>query len=263
MRTRNILLAVLAGLLIVSMTTVLMVAAQEPTDTPPDATDEIDTSAGVGRCRRGLGARMGERWGGDSLIGIVAEALNVDVDEIRADLQDGKTLRKVIEERGGDPDAVVEAYADSQRAAITEWLDGGGLEKWANQRLDASMGMRGFRGNRMGGDSLVTTAADVLGVEASDLIADMQNGQTLREAIESRGGDPAAVVDAFVADRQDALDAMVDSGKITEEQAATMREHVEEQANERLDSSGAVGGMGPRGGMGGGRHLMERLGQDG
>ncbi|MHB1295881.1 MAG: hypothetical protein ACYC4R_12905 [Anaerolineae bacterium] len=265
MRTRNILLAVLAGLLIVSMSTVLLVSAQEPTETPIAPADGTDESMPCGRLGRGFGAMMGAmgaRWGGESLIDVVADTLGVEADEIRADLQTGKTLREIIKERGGDPDAVIDAYAASQRAAIEEWLDSGDLEDWVNERLDAPSGAGRMGWHRMGGDSLVSTAAEVLGVETSDLIADLQDGQTLREAIEARGGDPEAVVDVYVAARQAALDEMVADGKITEEEAATLLEQVEEHANERLDSSTIGNGMFPRG-MGSGRHMGRLLGQSG
>ncbi|MHB0857356.1 MAG: hypothetical protein ACYC5M_07270 [Anaerolineae bacterium] len=270
MRTRNVLLAVLAGLLIVSMSTVLLVSAQESTATPPALgfVDEDDDGLydycgrrGGLAFGRGMGAMMGARWSGESLVDAAASTLGIEAADIQAELEQGKSLREIIAERGGDPDAVVEAFVAARRAAVEEWLDSGSLEDLANQRLDASGAMGPMGGYGLGGDSLVSIAAELLGVETDALVANLQESMTLREAIQERGGDPDAVVAAFVAARQESLDAAVAEGNLTADQAAAILERVEDNANDRLDSTNVGNGMLRQRGIGGGRGMGMRLGR--
>jgi len=62
--------------------------------------------------RGGRGGRMGGWIGGpeNSLLDVAAEQLNLEVDDLRAELQDGKSIAEVAEAQGVDPQTIADAY---------------------------------------------------------------------------------------------------------------------------------------------------------
>jgi hypothetical protein len=112
------------------------------------------------------------------------------------------------------------------------------------------------RGGKCGGlmgrwgdstNSLVAVAADVLGMERADLIAELQTGKTIAQVAQERGVDPQAIVDAFIAIRAESLAEAVAAGCITQEQADLMLAHLAEEVAERLNEPFSFG-YGRRGG---------------
>jgi len=81
---------------------------------------------------------------------------------------------------------------------------------------------------------LVNVVAEVLGVDTDEVFAALEGGDTLAEFVASHGGDVEDVVDAFVAERQNALDQAVADGRLTEEQAAARVEHMRAQVTSAL-----------------------------
>jgi hypothetical protein len=112
-------------------------------------------------------------------------------------------------------------------------------------------GMMGFRGRGMMGDnSLVDIAAEVLGIERTQLVTELQT-----KSLAEIAGDATKVqtiVDQFMATKRAWLQELVANGRLTQEQAnqmlETMQTHVEEQVN-----TVGLGGSGPHEGcpMGG------------
>jgi hypothetical protein len=98
-------------------------------------------------------------------------------------------------------------------------------------------------------------AADVLGMELSDLLAELQDGKSIAEVAEGLGVDPQTIADAHLAQVAESLADAVENERITQEQADSMLEHATETINDQLE--GACGGFPPggfmgRGGRGGG-----------
>lgn len=110
--------------------------------------------------------------------------------------------------------------------------------------LGQSMGMRG--------SSLVDATAEVTGLTVQEIVAALEDGQTLAEIAESQGVDPQDIVDTFLADREATLAEAVAEGRLTEDQAEQMleemaehlTEHLEEPWTPRASGSGASGGGG-------------------
>jgi hypothetical protein len=95
----------------------------------------------------------------------------------------------------------------------------------------AGYGMR-FGAN---GSTLVDVTADVTGLSVTDVVAELQAGQTFAQVAEAHGKTASDLVTAFLAERETALDQAVADGRITQETAdtmlATMRANVEEHVN--------------------------------
>ena len=122
-------------------------------------------------------------------------------------------------------------------------------------RHGAMMG-GGFGQGMMLGDShpMIDTAAEVLGLEPDALFDALHNGQTLTEIAEAQGVELQSVYDALLAQAEEHVAALVESGSITQEQADEHLTWVGEHLDEMPMLSGA--GYGPcmdsEGGFGGG-----------
>ena len=131
-------------------------------------------------------------------------------------------------------------------------------------------GGQGLGGNECGGvvgrqggstNSLVSVAADVLGMERADLVAELQAGKTIAQVAEGLV-DPQTIVDAFIAIRAEKLAEAVANGCITQEQADLMLEHLAEEAAARVyepfsPAGGRGQGGGGRGRRGGGECVLD------
>ena len=102
--------------------------------------------------------------------------------------------------------------------------DGYGRGRW--MRDGQVWGMRG--------DSLVEVTAEVTGLSEQEVITALESGQTFAQIAEAAGVDPQAIVDAFVAEREEVLEAAVSEGRLTQEQADEMLEEMSEHLAERL-----------------------------
>ncbi len=78
--------------------------------------------------------------------------------------------------------------------------------------------------SRWGGtdSSLVSVAAEVLGMDRTALVAALNDGQTIADVAQAEGVALEEIVDAFLAPRADALAQAVADGRLTQAQADTM-----------------------------------------
>lgn len=90
-------------------------------------------------------------------------------------------------------------------------------------------------GGRGPGGRGLDEAAEALGMEVEALREALAGGQTLAEVAEAQGVAVEDLVAALVADATQHLDAAVEEGRITEEQATEMAEGLEERIQARVD----------------------------
>lgn len=91
---------------------------------------------------------------------------------------------------------------------------------------------------------VVTTAADTIGIERSELVSALRDGQSIAQVAEANGVDPQAVVDALVAKGNAKIDEALAEGRIDEDRAATAKEKLPERVAklvERVPGSRAGG----------------------
>jgi hypothetical protein len=106
------------------------------------------------------------------------------------------------------------------------------------------------------GNSFISVAADELGMTVQDLVSELQDGKTIADVAAEKGVDPQAIADAFVAQHAEWLNEAVADGRITQEQADQMLQHMTEEVQEHLTEPFPFEGHGPggcEGGMFGGR----------
>jgi len=145
-------LAVLAVLLVVSLVAAGAVLAQTPTPNRPNSfVDEdgdgiCDLCGQAGQGRKGWGMMgMGGRWNGVTLIGAIADALDMTVAEVRAEVAEGKTLRQVIVAHEGDPEAIVNTFVAARKAALDELVADGKLTQEQAAQMLANMKAQALR----------------------------------------------------------------------------------------------------------------------
>jgi hypothetical protein len=97
--------------------------------------------------------------------------------------------------------------------------------------------------------SLVTVAAEKLGMTVDELIAEMRAGKTIKELAGAKGIDVQTIIDAVLAQRAERLQELVDAGKLTQAEAdamlAQMKTHLEARISEPfVPGSGTCPGRG-------------------
>lgn len=164
----------------------------------------------------------------------------------------------------------VEEYDSAVDTARDQVLDDAVSEGWLTQEQAERMaertaegfgpGMRGGFFGRRGGPgfmgwgetSLVAVAADELGMTTEDLVAELQDGKSIADVAAEQGVALQNIADAFIAQRTEDLNAAVEDGRITQEQADQMLEHMSEEVLEHLEGEMPFGGPGSGCGHGGG-----------
>jgi len=126
----------------------------------------------------------------------LAGILGISVDEYDAAVD--KAEQQVVDQ------AVSEGWLTEEQAAeLQSRLDrasaGAGLGR-AFGKMDKGLG-------GISGVSLRSVAAEKLGMELADLLTELQNGKTIAALAEEKGTDTQTIVDAYLAQVQEKLDA--------------------------------------------------------
>lgn len=113
-------------------------------------------------------------------------------------------------------------------------------------------GLGGGRGGRWGGpdSSLVAVAAEALGMDRTALVAELNTGKTIADVAEAQAVALEEIVDAFIAQRADALNQAVADGRLTQAQADTMLAAMEASVTAQLSAPHPVTPRGNGMGMG-------------
>jgi len=218
-------------------------------------------------------------WGGPgAVLETVAEMLGLTPEELGAELRGGKTVAEVAEAQGVDTQAIVDAI----NAEIEQWMQDAvnegrltqeqadrireSLADFDGERLQGLMmpfgpqHMRGGFGRSWGGPwGCLDAAAEVLGLEPEDLMAELRDGKTLTEIAEEQGVDPQVVEDAMVEQMEQMLQQAEEDGTLSPECAACARQRFDDCEGNWLERrGGSFGGMrrGGRGSWGGFGHWV-------
>ena len=168
----------------------------------------------------------------------LADILGISVDEYDAAVEQAQD--RVVDE------ALAEGWLTEEQAELLQW------------RMDRAPGFRmpdmgrGWgdlgHGAMGGGHSLLSIAADKLGMSLTDLLTELENDKSIAAVAAERGVDTQVIVDAYLAQAKEKLDEAVAEGDITQNQADYQLEKLQERITDQLDNTG-LGGL-----RGGGRH---------
>jgi hypothetical protein len=128
-----------------------------------------------------------------------------------------------------------------------------GLKKVANQ-IHMKDGLGGMKGGPKGGEfknsNKEAIVLSTLGIDAATLKSRLEAGESLATIA---GAKKDALIAALVADETKQIDAAVTAGKLTADQAATLKSGLTAHVTEEVNEVGHMRGMmdGKRGGKGG------------
>jgi D-Tyr-tRNAtyr deacylase len=162
-----------------------------------------------------------------------ADYLSVSLSTLQSDLKGGKTLAQEATAKGktasGLVDAIVAAekkVLDAQNAAgwLTDAQESGLLDNFKAEVTE--LVNNGPAVPPVGPkNGLLQTAADYLGISASDLVADLQSGKTLAQEATAKGKTVDGLVQALLAPLKTKLDKGVSAGDITSAQETAILNH--------------------------------------
>jgi hypothetical protein len=179
------------------------------------------------------------------LIEAAADALDMTADELRAELEAGKTIADVAGERNVDLqtviDAVVAAGEDEHVERVTALVNG-------ELRGHGGPGGPGHHHRRGPGLEAAATALNMTVEELREALS--AEGATLASVAEAQGVDVQVVIDALVDEAEEHLAQAVEDGRLTQEEADEKLAELEARITERVnsDEAGPGFGFGRRGG---------------
>lgn len=109
-------------------------------------------------------------------------------------------------------------------------------------RTRAIANERAFRTSRP-----IDTLTDVLDLSAYQIRTRLAQGKSLAEIAEAKGVGKSELTDALVSGEKTRLDAAVEVGRITQDDAEEILDQFETTVKESIDSTGTVGLFGPAG----------------
>jgi len=174
-------------------------------DTSAPAVVTTTPAASPGRCGPVLAA--------------VVEAIGIPAEDLRAALADGQTLAQLAEANGVDPQVVIDAIVDAGTARIDQQAAQGAItpEQAANRKAHLperaadyvnnpiDPGRQGQAGRRI----VMARAARTIGVPTTELVAALDQGQSIADVATANGVDPEVVIDELVEHSTERITAFV------------------------------------------------------
>lgn len=180
----------------------------------------------------------------------IAETFGMTTEELREAMAEGQTLVDIADELGVDLDVMVEEWVNAQIADIEQAVADGkmtqeqadALIERMNDKLEEGIDFEKWNPIHQGREraervvnnakDLVSDALEALGMTAEEVREAVAAGQTIEEIAAEQGVDLDALYDEWLAEKSAAVEAALANGEITEEQAQSMLERIENQAGE-------------------------------
>ena len=193
---------------------------------------------------------------------VVADLLGLSGSKLRAELQAGKSIADVAAEQGVALETIENALIDQLSTHLAEKVANGDLtQEEADTRLaEASSriserltqpfdgnGPRGRRGQR---GQMMSTIADLLGLEGEELRAELQAGKSIADVAAEQGIALESIENALIDQLNTKLAEKVANGDLTQEEADAHLEEAKTRINEHLTQTFDGNGpnrFGPRG----------------
>jgi DNA-binding phage protein len=199
------------------------------------------------------GDGRGPRGGFD--LEVAAKTLGITTEELRTQLEAGKSLADVAKAEGVDKQKLIDALVKAGEARLDEAK--ATLPDRVAKLVDATHkpgehGPGGHGGpDGHGRGAGLEAAAKALGITEDALKTELKDGKTLAEVAKEKGVDKQKVIDALVAEAKARSAAAVKAGKITQAQADEHVKNATERITKMVDEGFPKGGRGGRGGPGG------------
>ena len=276
LRVKTTLLTLLALLLVAGLAAVPVFASNprdhsdEFSPVPRSRADPGVLSGGPGQAARGIPrlalGNLGHSPSGPAgdayqriplpkhLVQVVAQEFGLEVTDVVAQLQEGSILAQMIEANGGTVEQIVDTFLQGPREKLQQAVDSERITQEQMDRLEEQIThlisspvppglLDNQRHPRHRGISpvrqlrhLVQVVAQEFGLEATDVVAQLQEGNTLAQIIEANGGTVEQIVDTFLQGSREKLQQAVDADRITQEQMDQMLVRLEEQITHLINN---------------------------
>ncbi len=247
-----------------------------------------------GGFRGGPGGAAAFGFGIGDDTGAAATYLGLTADQIRTELESGKTLAQIAAAQGKTADGLVQAILSAQQSNLDKLVAAGKLTADQEKTIDARLqkmitnlvngtgrtGAGQFAGGRVhfhdsfggglaprlgigpfGAD--LNAAATYLGLTTDQINTQLQGGTTLTQIAAAEGKTANGLVQAILAAQQSNLDKLVTAGKLTSDQEQQIEKGLTTMITNIVNGTRpAVGRFGPRG-FGGGGFGSRRGGEQG
>ncbi|KRE53684.1 SHOCT domain-containing protein [Paenibacillus sp. Soil522] len=230
--------------------------------TKPDAAamaEKLLDSKGFGFGKHGFGGDRG--FGGN--LDAVATALGLTADELKTELEAGKTIAAIAAGKSVDVQTVIDVLVSDRKTKLAEELAAGTITQeqydtklaeaveHATQHVNGVLPLRVEGGKGFGKN--LDAIAEALGLTADELKAELAAGKTLAAIAAEKNVAVQTLIDLQVNDRKTKLAEQLAAGTITQEQydakLAEAARHATQHVNGELPARGmgGHGGKGPRG----------------
>ena len=131
---------------------------------------------------------------------------------------------------------LTQSQADALNQRVDQWTPGQGLP-FGGRGSEHGFGPGKGGGFEMGGQAVLDAVAKALGMTTADLQTALQSGQTLSAIAQSKGVSADTVKAAIVAAKKAQVDADVQAGRLTADQATQIKQQIDQEAaTETLDN---------------------------
>lgn len=218
----------------------------------------------------GVGIAASDTQGSDRALGVcigasgpldaAARAIGIDTSDLASALRAGDTIAEVARAHGVPVSDVVAAVVASGQQQLDRLVEDGRLTRTEADELSKDLRERAtrlvngdigsfpflvWRGIALprtwvDADGPLAAAADVIEIEASELVSALRRGDTIADVARSHGVPVSDVVDAVVAPMQARLAAAVEDGSLTQRQADALAADLDQRASDLVNGRPAV-----------------------
>jgi hypothetical protein len=123
------------------------------------------------------------------------------------------------------PADLLPRFTERIRSALQGLVDAGTITAGqADAVAETLADQMPMKGHRFGHLVSLEVVADAIGIDVDDLATALRGGSTIAEVADANGVEAQAVIDALVAAGNERIDDAVADGRVSEEQAQTLRD---------------------------------------
>ena len=216
---------------------------------------------------RGRGGRDRHDRFNDGDCDELAALLGTDCETLKTSLKAGQTPAEIAESNDIEPQTVIDALVAEMNTELDAKVESGDLTEAKADALRARLangitefvnngfghdgdrgGRHGKKGDRGGFTAECDELAELVGTaDCAGLKAALADDQTLAQIAESNDIEAQTVIDALVAEANAEIDAKVESGRLTEARAETIRERLNERISDFVNNGFERAERGTRG----------------
>ena len=168
---------------------------------------------------------------------ISAEALGLDEDGLFAELEAGKSIAQIAEEKAVDVQGITDAIVAAETAYINELVSSGEITQAEADEWLAELGtdvadflnstgeewesceFGEFEEGMEDGADWIGITTQKLGMDEDALFKALEEGKTIAQLAEEKGVDAQSIVDEIIAEESKFLNELVSSGEMTQAEA--------------------------------------------